>query len=71
MSDRKIFGHPIRKDTTEKFYPERISLEDFVEIMKGVECYAHNMKHLHCTKYRYVEEWLECFAAWSEIEEER
>lgn len=73
MTDRTIFGKPIRKSTTELFYPYKISLEEFVKVMKGVDGYANNMRNLghQACKSRYVEEWFESFGAWSEIEEER
>lgn len=71
MSDRTIFGHPIRKETTELFYPEKINLEDF-------QCFVSTnifpfYKNLSSSEFKekFIEEWFEIFMAWCEVEEER
>jgi hypothetical protein len=64
---RYIFGHPIRKETTALFHDKKISLEDFVDMIKrSSDGFKTNMEHLG-DKYieeRFPEEWLEVLSAW-------
>jgi choline-glycine betaine transporter len=74
MIERKLFGHPIRNETTRSFYPHKLTLEQFCEEIKGsVEPFQENMIGLGgvAQEEKYIEEWTEQFLAWCEIEEER
>jgi hypothetical protein len=67
--NRMFFGQPIREDTTAECYPTKISVDEFCEaILNNKEAFAENMKKLCPNDERFVEEWFETFAAWSEIE---
>lgn len=67
---RKLYGKPIRS-TTNFCYPDKLTLEEFVEQMNHVETFARNMQKLKKgTDDRYIEEWFQLFANWSEIEQE-
>lgn len=69
---RTLYGQPIRKETTETFYPDKISLEDFKEVINGFEAFVRNMENLGVSnKQKYIEEWVQTFLSWSEIETER
>lgn len=72
MDTRTLFGKPIRKETTELFYPDKISIYNFVEILglKSNHSFITNMENLgnQALQYRYIEEWTETFLVWSEIE---
>ncbi len=72
---RTIFKQPIREGTTAAFFPDKMSLDCFVKMIKeNIEGFEKNMKQypqaetLHSEKF--IEEWTEMFLAWSEIEEE-
>lgn len=67
---RTFFDKPIRKETTEEFYPDKLSVDEFSEyILNTAKGFIENMKNLKLDD-RYAEEWMETFAAWSEIEQE-
>lgn len=69
--DRKLFGRPVRKTTTLGFYPNKLSLDEFIKcISKSLEPFRINMENLKNTKPRYIEDWYELFMAWSEVEQE-
>lgn len=66
---RFIFGHPIRKDTTEEFFPDKISVNAFCKLIReNLTPFKDNMTSLTMTSLKYPEEWLETFCAWSELE---
>lgn len=70
--DRRIFNHPIRKETTEAMFPDKLTLEEFKsEIIDNFDEYARNMVNIKANKPKYIEEWVEQYLAWLEIEEER
>jgi len=74
MSERRIFNHPIRKETTLAFFPRKLTIEDFKEtIVDSFDAYMENMKSLGSPAIdkKYIEEWVEQYLAWLEIEEER
>ena len=72
---RTLFGHPIRAETTAAFYPDRLALGSFEHFMDGgARGYATNMRAQPSEWSQgthYIEEWVESWLAWSEIEEER
>jgi hypothetical protein len=70
---RTLFDKPIRQSTTGSYYPNTISLEQFVKVAKGVDTFAINMEALGrpAKSAKFVEEWFEMFLAWSEVEQER
>lgn len=71
MTDRRIFNHPIRKETTLEFFPEKITIERFKEVIcDSFEDYAKNAKN-QFDQPKYIEEWAEQYLTWLEIEEER
>lgn len=64
---RTLFDKPIRTETTELFFPNKISLEEFKELMSvNVNIFCHQMKN----EDKFPEQWVEQFLAWSEIEQE-
>ncbi len=71
---RTIFGHPIRAETTAAFFPDRITLEAFGAWMEGgAQGYVINMTCQPtpwAAEPHYIEEWIESWLAWSEIETE-
>ena len=71
MSDRTVFGHPIRESTTRLFHPQKISLEDFeCFVSTNIRPFYKNLIS-NGSKERFIEEWFEIFMAWCEVEEER
>ncbi len=72
---RTLFGHPIRAETTAVFWPDSLILEEFAGFIEGGgRGYINNMR-AQPTEWsqgaHYIEEWIESWLAWSEIEEER
>lgn len=64
---RTLFEKPIRIETTELFFPNKISLEEFKELMLvNVDVFCRQMKN----ENKFPEQWVEQFLAWSEIEQE-
>jgi hypothetical protein len=70
MSDKRyIFGHPIREETTAVFHPDKMTVDEFVDLIKGsMDEFAKNMKGIRKDALEFPEEWLETMAAWMEIE---
>lgn len=75
---RRIFNHPIRKSTTEVSYPDKIDIIDFKDtIVNSFSAFYENMESLrksnnsYVLENKYIEEWVEQYLAWLEIEEER
>lgn len=76
---RRIFNHPIRKETTESFFPEEIDIIDFrcviVDSFPGFERNMEQLRNSAENKYvlekQFIEKWVEQYLAWLEIEEER
>lgn len=66
---RKLYGKPVGHITS-FCYPDKLTLDEFVEQMKHVETFARNMQNLNNTDDRYIEDWFQLFANWSEIEQE-
>jgi len=72
MSERRLFGRPIRPETTGEFFPYKLTLESFCERMKNnVDGFEKNMKNLGgvASRAKYIERWTEQLLAWSEIEQ--
>lgn len=70
--DRRIFNHPIRKCTTLVMYPDKITIEKFEKIIvKSFDEYKKNIYKLGSPAIDngYIEEWVEQYLAWLEIEE--
>ena len=71
MEHRTFFGKPIREETTGMFYPQKISVEDFVkQVLEMKDEFSRNMNKLNIDREQYIEQWMETFCAWSEIEKE-
>lgn len=76
---RTLFGHPIRAETTAVFFPDPITLDEFLsEMRSNLEGFESNMRRatpdndpLKWLEPKHVEYWVEMWLAWSEIEEER
>jgi len=67
---RTLFGKPIRKNITDEFYSEKLSIEEFKDLIVGhFDAYAENMKHLEIDKPKFIEEWVEQYLAWLDIEQ--
>lgn len=72
--ERRIFNHPIRKGVTDEFYPDKIDIDEFkIHIVKPFEAFKQNMIVLggEAIENKYIEEWVEQYLAWLDIEEER
>lgn len=68
---RTFFNKPIREDTTLPIYPDKVSVDYFVEILNDKDAFARNMKNLDkVPEEQYVEEWMETFCSWRDIEQE-
>lgn len=70
---RILFGKPIRKETTEIFFSEKISLEDFRKyVSQSVNPFCDNMSTLggKSLEDKFIEEWFEQFLCWNEVETE-
>lgn len=72
MTDRKFFGKPMR-DISLQYHPFKEDVDSFAQFLKeSADGFAANMKSLPVGKKKmFVEEWMETFLAWSEIEQER
>ena len=66
---RKLYGKSVGYMTS-LCYPKKMTLDEFIEQMKHVETFAQNMQNLNNTDDRYIEDWFQLFANWSEIEQE-
>ncbi len=72
--ERRIFNHPIRKETTQEFFPDKIDIDDFQSLIcENFNAFKENMLSLQgvAIENKYAEEWVEQYLAWLEIEEER
>lgn len=61
-----------REWATEEYYPEKISLEDFFNIIddrKARENFIENMKYLNQLDLKYPEKWASMFCRWLELNE--
>ena len=70
---RMLLGQPVRKGVTDNFFEDKMSIEDFKEIIVGhFEAYAENMKKLgeNATQPKFIEEWVEQYLGWLDIEQE-
>lgn len=71
---RTFFGKPIRKGTTELFFPDKCDIYYFADYLglRPQHSFITNMQHLGGKAFedKYIEEWTEQFLAWSEIEQE-
>jgi hypothetical protein len=73
---RLLYNKPIRKETTEEFFPHKISLDEFRERMSdNVENFYKNMNTLNTLSGihkddKFMEEWCEQFLSWCEVEQE-
>jgi hypothetical protein len=53
----------------EHCHPHKVSAEQFAkEIRDSLDPFIVNMKHLDVTEPLFIEEWLEMFARWTEIQ---
>jgi hypothetical protein len=72
---RTIFGLPIRKETTECMYSDKLSLLEFREFIKdNIESFTTEILNIRKdigSSDKYIEDWCETFLAWCDIEEER
>jgi hypothetical protein len=71
---RTLYGKPIRKDITDSFYPNKLSLDRFRAcVNQAIDPFSRNMVHLggKAAEEKYIEEWFEQFLSWMEVEQER
>lgn len=74
MTERTFFGKPLR-DISLMYNPSEISLEEFRdEVMEAILAFYDNLKHLRteagkADKKEFMEEWVETFLAWFEVEQ--
>lgn len=67
--DRQIFNYPIRKCTTLATYPDKLTIDEFKEIIVNLfEVYQNNTKQGKFDNPKYIEEWVEQYLTWLEIE---
>lgn len=60
----------MRNEITEQFYPEKISLKEFFEILcdeQSIEMFKENMKKLKVEE-EFPEVWAKMFVAWLEMD---
>jgi uncharacterized membrane-anchored protein YhcB (DUF1043 family) len=68
---RTFLGKPIRKGVTDLFFEDKMTLEQFREVIVGhFDAYAQNMKNLGVDKEKFIEEWVEQYLGWLDIEQE-
>lgn len=68
---RTLFDKSIR-ETTENYYPEKISFREFLGIIKrDLPKFESNlMDGDYASSDRFIEEWIKTLLAWMEIEQE-
>jgi len=74
MNDRRIFNHPIRKETTLEIFPNKLSISEFRNIIcDNFAYFLLNMERLGGAplENKHIEEWVEQYLAWLDIEEEK
>lgn len=68
---RTLFGYPVRYTTLE-YHPNPLTLDQFAAWMEGgADGYVTNMRcqpTSWAADSHYIEEWIESWLAWSEIE---
>jgi uncharacterized protein YggL (DUF469 family) len=73
MKERILLNKPIRKNVTDIFYEDKMSIDEFQEIIVShFEPYKRNMENLGSPAIdeKYIEEWVEQYLAWLDIEQE-
>lgn len=68
MSEQKprtLYGKPLSEETL-RFYPEKVSLETFGEILDAKDRFLKERKDF--TSKKNLEEWVEDFAIWAGLE---
>ncbi len=69
---RTLFNQPIRKDTTEHIYPDKIGFDEFINDLESIknpfEIAVRNLDVGNDSKY--IEEWYELLMSWNEVETE-
>jgi hypothetical protein len=71
--NRTLFNKPIRKDVTDLFFPDKMTIEEFESIIiKPFQAYKDNMKGLagKAIEDKYIEGWVEQYLGWLDIEQE-
>lgn len=70
-TERSLYGKPIRKGVTDEFYPSKMTLEDFRKIIiSDFDSYATNMRGIKRDEDKFIEEWVEQYLNWLDIEQE-
>lgn len=69
MTNRTFFDKPMR-DISLHYHPFKMDIDRFKKFLtEAAEGFAENMKNLEIGKEkRFIEQWMEVFLAWSEIE---
>ena len=70
---RTLYEKNIRKETTEIFYPNKISLDEFVSLVKqNIDIFHSNMNRLSSqhTDPQFIEQWFEQYLNWCDVEQE-
>jgi len=60
----------MRNDITEMHFPDKVTIEEFFEILtdkEEIENFKLNMKDLKVIEDKYPEEWVHLFCAWMEL----
>ena len=76
---RKLYEQNIKKETTEIFYPNEMTLDEFVAFIKeNIDTFHSNMNELskqqlssQNTDSKFIEKWFEQYLNWCDVEQER
>jgi hypothetical protein len=71
---RTLFNIPIRIGITDEFFPRKMSIDEFQQkIVNSFESYKSNMNSLGspANDDKYIEQWVEQYLSWLEIEQEK
>ena len=74
MTVRTFLDKPVKRWMTLEYHPIKITLEEFVdEFKESLEPFKQNMINLggDLIEEKYIEQWVEIFLAWMEIEQEK
>jgi len=70
---RTLYEKNIRKETTEHFYPNKMTLGEFITSVKeDIHIFHLNMNKMpsQATDEKFIEQWYEQYLSWCEVEQE-
>ena len=70
MTERQFLGRKLR-DISEHYHPHKMTLREFcTELSSAVTPFENNLANLGANDERHMEEWMETFLAWFEVEQQ-